>query len=263
MAAIKLRQIQEDPDRKDLFGILGEYIQPDSTTPVHQAAATFADGAKESASSEEYFWAFWGDIFSIAEQIPHDNPAQDKLAAFIRELTLVPETGNKVWEARVWIGLPLLGPAVREHLDAVTGHKRVSFHAFLARLWHAGVSPATETTAIWMLRDALEEDTKPAGDGSVFDTQLAVAAVYIEYAGATIVQELALQPDPQLDEEARRLLRGGKLWKDESGLTLARFNFWGDRLTVVAESAASNEVKAQALHAARLIEVWYETRLSK
>ncbi|KAF2967114.1 hypothetical protein GQX73_g6444 [Xylaria multiplex] len=263
MAAIKLRQVQEDPDRKGLFGILGEYIQPDSTTSVQQAAVKFADGAKESASSEEYFWAFWGDVFSIAEQIPHDNPAQDKLAAFIRELTLVPETGNKVWETRVWIDLPLLRPAVREHLDVVTGHERISFHAFLARLWHAGVSPAIETTAIWVLRDALEEDTKPAGDGSAFDTQLAVAAVYIEYAGATIVQKLASQPSPQLDEVTQRSLRGGKLWKGESGLTPARFNFWGSRFTEVAGSTASDGVKAQALHAARLIEVWSETWLSK
>ncbi|RWA11651.1 hypothetical protein EKO27_g3445 [Xylaria grammica] len=262
MGAITLRQVQEDPNRKDLFGVLNNYIQPDSATSVSQATASFTKAI--STPDEGFFWGFWRDIFNVAEQIPHDNAAQDKLAAFIRELTLVPNTGDKIWEeSRVWIDLPLLGASVREHLDQVAqGDARVSFHAFLARLYHTGVSPGTETTAIWLLRDALEQDVNPANNASKFDNDLAVAAVYIEYAGATFVQKLALQPEPVLTDESRRVLRGGKLWTEGSGLTVGRWKFWGRRLGELVESAAGEEAKALALHAARLIEVWSDKQLS-
>ncbi|KAI0908561.1 hypothetical protein F4823DRAFT_640073 [Ustulina deusta] len=258
MSAITLRQVQEDPNRKDIFGILNEHIQLQSATSVSQAATSFAQSVK--TPNEEFFWGFWGNIFSVAEQIPHSNPAQDKLVAFVRELALVPETGDKVWEARVWIDLPLLGASVREHLDKVVAKDaRVSFHAFVARLLHAGISPGSETTAIWMLRGALEQDAKPTSD---FDRDLMTAAVYIEYAGATLAQKLALQPEPQLDEADRRALKGGALWKDKSGLTADRWAFWGKRFGEQVEKATSRDAKELARHAARLIEVWAQTRLS-
>ncbi|KAJ3570320.1 hypothetical protein NPX13_g5767 [Xylaria arbuscula] len=96
MSAITLRQIEEDPNRKDIFGTLNGYIQPASTTSASQAASSFAQGVR--TYNEGFFWGFWRSVFDVAEQIPHDNPAQDKLAVFVRELTLVPETGDKVWE---------------------------------------------------------------------------------------------------------------------------------------------------------------------
>ncbi|KAI0428984.1 hypothetical protein F5Y09DRAFT_311430 [Xylaria sp. FL1042] len=277
MPAITLRQVQEDPNRKDIFGLLNEYIQPDSATSVSQVAATFAQSVK--TPNEEFFWGFWDNIFNIAQQIPHGNPAQDRLALFVRELTLVPETGDEVWDARVWTDLPLLGAAVREHLDKVVDTAaRVSFHAFVARLLHAGVSPGAETTAIWMLRDALEENPKANADaGGEFDRDLMTAAVYIEYAGATLAQKVALQPEPQLEEAQRRSLRGGELWKKKdtdkdkdkgssssSGLTADRWAFWGRRFRELGgdKATAGAEAKKTALHAARLIEMWAQTRVS-
>ncbi|KAI1425631.1 hypothetical protein F5Y12DRAFT_746869 [Xylaria sp. FL1777] len=265
MSAITLRQVQEDPDRKDIFGVLNKYIQPESATSASQAASSFAQNTK--TPNEGFFWGFWGDVFDVAQQIPHSNPAQDKLVSFVRELTLVPETGDKVWEARVWTDLPLLGAAIREHLDVVASDARgVSFHAFVARLLHAGVSPGSETTAIWMLRDALEQEVKSTGDAAAageFDRALATAAVYIEYAGATLVQKLALQPEPRLDEAQRRSLRGGELWRGESGLTADRWAFWGTRFRELGDKATTSaETRELAVHAARLIEVWAQTRLS-
>ncbi|KAI1274440.1 hypothetical protein F5Y07DRAFT_213973 [Xylaria sp. FL0933] len=265
MPAITLQQVEEDPNRKDIFGLLNEYIQPESATSVSEAATSFTQSVK--TPNEEFFWGFWDNIFNIAQQIPHSNPAQDKLALFVRELTLVPETGDKVWEARVWIDLPLLGAAVREHLDKVVDSAaRVSFHAFIARLLHAGISPGSETTAIWMLRDALEQDPKSTADTAQFDRDLMTAAMYIEYAGATLAQKVALQPAPQLDEAQRRSLRGGELWKDKgSGLTADRWAFWGKRFRELGGDegkATSAEAKETALHAARLIEMWAETQVS-
>ncbi|KAI1311106.1 hypothetical protein F5Y03DRAFT_321422 [Xylaria venustula] len=264
MPTITLQQVQEDPNRNDIFGILNEYIQPESTTTVSQAATSFTQTVK--TPNEGFFWGFWNSIFNIAQQIPHSDPAQDKLVLFVRELTLVPETGDKVWEARVWTDLPLLGASIREYQDRVIKDTtRVSFHAFVARLLHAGVSPGAQTQAIWMLRDALEQEARPDRDaGEELDRDLATAAVYIEYAGATLVQQLALQPEPQLDEAQRRSLRGGELWnKDASGLTADRWAFWGRRFRELGgDKARGAETRELALHAARLIEVWAQTRLS-
>ncbi|KAI0971010.1 hypothetical protein F4678DRAFT_435371 [Xylaria arbuscula] len=264
MPAITLRQVQKDPNRKDIFGILNDYIQPGSTTTVSQAATSSTQSVK--TPDEGFFWEFWDSIFDVAQQIPHSDPAQDKLALFVRELTLVPETGDQVWERRVWTDLPLLGPSAREHLEGITADAAgVSFHAFIARLLHAGVSPWSETNAIWMLRRALEEEKAESyRDSGEFDHDLATAAVYIEYAGATLVQKLALRPEPQLDEAERRSLRGGELWdKDASGLTADRWAFWGKRFRELGgDKARGAETKELALHAARLIEVWAQTRLS-
>lgn len=191
-SAVTLQQVQEDPSRKDIFGVLNQYIQPESATPAAQVAASFAQGVE--TPNEAFFWGFWNDVFSVAEQIPHSHPAQDRLVAFVRELALVPETAEKVWEvssdarrtikdaalmpsqANVWTDLPILGAAIRERLDRqLTTPARVSFHAFVARLLHAGVSPGSETTAIWMLRAALEQQDEQVGDD--LDRDLMTAAV--------------------------------------------------------------------------------------
>ncbi|KAH8166418.1 hypothetical protein CIB48_g1821 [Xylaria polymorpha] len=236
MSAIKLRQVEEDPNREDIFKILHNHLQPGNTVCISQSAILFTQSVKRL--DEDFFWGFWDDIFSIAEQIPHSHHGQDTLVAFMRELTLVPETGEKIWEARAWTDLPLLGAAIREHLSReLAVDERVSFHAFVARLLHAGIS----------------QD---------IDRDLMTAAVYIEYAGATLVQKLALQPEPRLDEAQQRMLKGGGLWKGQSGLTVDRWTFWGDRFSKLAEKATRQEAKDLAGHAARLIEVWTQTLLS-
>lgn len=98
MSAITLQQVREDPDREDVFGLLNEYIQPGSATPASRAALSFAQGVQSTPLDEAFFWGFWDAVFDVAAQIPHDHPAQDRLVAFARELALVPETGDKVWE---------------------------------------------------------------------------------------------------------------------------------------------------------------------
>ncbi|KAI0457288.1 hypothetical protein F5B21DRAFT_102405 [Xylaria acuta] len=261
MSGITLRQVKEDPDRKDIFGILNDHLQPGSIVPVSQSVTSFTQSVK--TTDEDFFWGFWDDIIDIAEQIPHSHPSQDKVVAFVRELALAPETGDKVWEARVWTDLPLLGAAIRENLGReVTEDKWLSFHAFVARLLQAGVSPGSETTAIWMLRAGLEEDAESTGKGGDIDRDLMTAAVYIEYAGATLVQKLALQPGPQLNDTQQRVLKGGPLWNGESGLTVDRWKFWGKRFREQVENATRQDAKDLALHAARLIELWTQTRLT-
>jgi hypothetical protein len=101
MPAITLQQVEEDPERNDIFGILNEFIQPESSTSASQAAISFTKTVKPP-QDEDFFWNFWKEqMFNVAEQIPHDSPAQDKLVLFLRELMLVPETGDKVWEVSI------------------------------------------------------------------------------------------------------------------------------------------------------------------
>lgn len=117
-----------------------------------------------------------------------------------------------------------------------------------------------------MLRDALEQQQQDIksekDDDDAADRSLAIAAVYVEYAGATLAQKLALQPEPDLDETKQRMLKGGKLWEGKTGLTPDRWAFWGKRFRERAEDAKTKETKELALHAARLIDVWSKTLLS-
>ncbi|KAI1260762.1 hypothetical protein F5Y18DRAFT_431932 [Xylariaceae sp. FL1019] len=251
MSPIILQHTGKNPK---LFETLNTCIQSDSASSVITAAKSFSESV--DANTESFFWEFWNDVFNAAEQIPHDHSAQDKLVAFLRELTLQPEKSDKVWDARVWTDLPILGAAIRERLNKAYPSTQgcQSFHSFVARLLHAGVSPGSETTAIWMLRAALEQEKSE-------DRDLMVAAMYIEYAGATLVQSLALVPKPRLDETMQRMLKGGDLWDGESGLTVERWMFWGKRFRELGDGK-TGEAKDAALRAAGLIDMWNATRLN-
>ncbi|KAI1488745.1 hypothetical protein F5X96DRAFT_58314 [Biscogniauxia mediterranea] len=289
---ITLREVQEQPDRKDLFGILNAYLQQPSSTTSAAADAAAAFAALPRTLDEEFLWGLWKDVIRVAEQLPHDHPAQDRLVLFVRELTLLPDTGVLVWDVPIWSGLPVLPAALREHLNgparspdpaeqARIDAAWVSFHAFAARLLHAAVLPSSdETTAIWMLRAALEE-----GDAKARD--LATAAVHILYAGPHLAHLLAARPEPALDESARRMLKAGSLFRASglagagtgagagAGLVRERWDFWAARFRELAgreteaesesesESAASKEARRLAARAARLMEVWTQNLLRK
>ncbi|KAH9992873.1 hypothetical protein F4779DRAFT_238821 [Xylariaceae sp. FL0662B] len=257
-----------------VFDIFYEYLQPESTVSAAQAAAAIsqlapAPSGETNTLDDGFLWQLWADIIAVAEQIPHDHAGQDRLVRFMRELTLLPDTGVTVWEKRFWTDLPVLGAAWREHLNG-PGHADaeeaqaeidtawVRFHAFSARLIGAGVA-RLENQPIWMLRDALEEkEASPT-----VDRDLMVAAMYIEYAGPVLVEALAADPDPELDDRRRRMLRGGALFPDTTGLRLERWSFWIRRFRELAEKTGSGDSRAMALRAARLMEVWSEKRLEK
>ncbi|KAI1497439.1 hypothetical protein F5X99DRAFT_396908 [Biscogniauxia marginata] len=272
---VSLRQVRESPNRNDIFSILNEYLQPDNPTSAAKAAAAIAALPADPSDTEKtwdegFFWNFWKDIIQVAEQLPHDHPGQDKIVAFLRELTLLPDTGVTVWDHRVWSGLPILGAAIREHLNgprtsssedeqSQINQQWVSFHAFEARLVHTGVSHS-ETTAIWMLRTALEEEIV-TDNTKGFDRDLMTAAVHIIYAGPVLVNLLAARPDPALDASEQRVLRGGALFHGRSGLVRERWDFWTARFRELAGKTTMEEAKALALRAARLMEVWTQNRL--
>lgn len=85
------------------FQVLQDYFR----TAGNTAAATRAAQAvasrvpkDEDDAVEGFLWTFWADVTEVAKQIPHDDPAQDKLVAVVRELRLLPDAGVKVGNVR-------------------------------------------------------------------------------------------------------------------------------------------------------------------
>ncbi|KXJ97051.1 hypothetical protein Micbo1qcDRAFT_155805 [Microdochium bolleyi] len=259
------------------FAILKDLVQSGDAPPrsAAQKAASAADAAINKANDKEpvddgYLFQFWGDVFRAAEQAPSsDHPVLDKLVLFVRELSLQGNAEIKVWEKRIWKDLPVLGPALREKLD-VPGESRddkeqdklnvewVNFHAFAARLMAANVTDLS-THALWMLRDALEQELE-AGSKEA-NREVLTATVWIEYAGPLLFEKVLWNPNPTLGDEDKRMLKAGPLYKGGPGLSSDRWLFWMKRFEEVAGKAVDGEAKAAALRTAKLMEVWAETRM--
>ncbi|KAI1767006.1 hypothetical protein GGR53DRAFT_160127 [Hypoxylon sp. FL1150] len=263
--------------RNDVFGIFSAYLRPGgSVSAAHTAAAISqlapaAPGETADEIDEGFLFGLWESVIAVAEQIPHDHPAQDKLVKVIRDLTLLPKSGAGAWEPGPWANLPVFAVVTREHLNgprhsgvekeqAQIHEAWVRFHAFCARLLGAGVVHYANQP-LWMLRSALEEAHAP--QTAELDYSLTTAAVYIEYAGAILVEALAADPAPELSDADRRVLRAGSLFGREAGLRPERWVFWEKRFGEEAEKAGAEEARGAALRAARLMRVWRENRLKK
>lgn len=81
------------------FKIMDGYLQPSTATSAADAARAASELAPKSEEGmEDFLWTFWRDFIGVAEQIPYDHPAQDQLARVVRELSLLPDAGIKVWD---------------------------------------------------------------------------------------------------------------------------------------------------------------------
>lgn len=88
---------------EDTFQILRDYFgTAGNTAAAARAARAVASRVPKDTDDavEGFLWTFWGDVTEAAKQIPHDDPAQDKLVAIVRELRLLPDTGVRVWNVR-------------------------------------------------------------------------------------------------------------------------------------------------------------------
>ena len=80
-----------------------------------------ANDAESKDKAGGFLWWFWDLIHDLARQVPHDSPEQDRLVAIIKELRDLPSKTIPLGEwgtVRVWQGLPLLGPTLREKWDS-------------------------------------------------------------------------------------------------------------------------------------------------
>lgn len=99
---------QKTPEGKTLisepvFNIFQAHLQPANNLSASQAALSLANLAPkpndgEKTLSDGFFFELWNSVIGVAEQIPHDHPAQDSLVKVMRELTLLPDTGLTVWD---------------------------------------------------------------------------------------------------------------------------------------------------------------------
>jgi hypothetical protein len=115
------------------------------------------------------------------------------------------------------------------------------------------------TPVIWMLRDALEDERE--AKTAALDRDLMTAAMYIEYAGAILVEAIIRTPHPTLGEADARMTKGGPLYKGEPGLRAERWLFWLNRFKEEASRTSTEEAELISLRASRLMEVWVEKRL--
>jgi hypothetical protein len=79
--------------------ILEPYLQPTASTTAAEVAQAASKLAPTSENGlEDFLWTFWNDFIHTSEQIPYNHPAQDKLVQVVRELSLLPDNGLKVWD---------------------------------------------------------------------------------------------------------------------------------------------------------------------
>ncbi|KAI1206191.1 uncharacterized protein F4807DRAFT_463956 [Annulohypoxylon truncatum] len=253
-----------------VFNIFTDYLQPESCTTAAQVAtriSLLAPPTNDGNKLWEFLDYLWSSICKFAEQIPHDNIAQDKLVDAILELMLLPDTGIDIWCMHMWEDLPLLYAAFSEHINLFKysdfeniqlelDKEWIRFYAFGARLTAADVF--SHTLPIAMVSKALEGRKKPCSSRKL-NRDLSTAAVCIDYAGLVLVEELASNPHPVPDDDNE--IEGGPLFKGKPGLTLERWLFWEKRFPEEAEKATTSEAKELALRAARSMKIWRETRL--
>jgi hypothetical protein len=81
-----------------MFQIVQDYVGAGagSAADAAQAIARLAP-ARGGDELEAFLWSAWGDLTKIVEQIPFDHLAQDMLVRVLRELTLLPDTGARVF----------------------------------------------------------------------------------------------------------------------------------------------------------------------
>ncbi|THC99815.1 hypothetical protein EYZ11_000745 [Aspergillus tanneri] len=240
MATLPLQLKCKSNTANDVFNILGDFVQPtSSTTPA--AIAESIDRLKPSLPGndlESFLWETWVVFITVAEQIPHDHCSQDRLVEVIDALTQLPSTTVQIWgsDICVWKDLPLLGATMRESWRGPTpdnsyavqedAEKCVNLNSFAARLLKLD-SISWFNFAIWTLRSALEQNPPEAELG----TYVNAAAEWIKYSGKVLFD----MAEASGGENEDRILSAGALYLGPSKLCLERWAFWKQRLNRISE----------------------------
>lgn len=104
MACFTLQQqgaAGEEPINGDVFDVFNQFLSADAPTSSTQAAFAVsqlapAPNGGSKVLDDGFFFSLWKDVIRIVEQIPDDHPAMDRVVRFMRELTLLPDTGLQV-----------------------------------------------------------------------------------------------------------------------------------------------------------------------
>ncbi|KAK4236874.1 hypothetical protein C8A03DRAFT_16514 [Achaetomium macrosporum] len=170
-----------------------EPLKDPSATEETVAAAVqgFNDLAKASASSiDNYIYEAYHDILDVARTIAPEQ--QGRLVDFIIQLqkTAPTDEDGKVLESEhggeLWKDLPTFGWAVRELLNDIGKRSYTAedqsgwenWTAFMAQLTAKEICDFT-LIALWMLRDAFEENAEKVDSAGAVRT----AAIWVRYCG--------------------------------------------------------------------------------
>lgn len=116
-----------------MFNLLNDYLQPSSTTsaldttqaldnlfPTHRSDEDQPQGEPREPP-ESFLLHMWPLFLNIASQIPHNNPAQEKLAELVKTLKALvsktPIVHIDCSDTKLWRDLPLLFPTIEEELE--------------------------------------------------------------------------------------------------------------------------------------------------
>ncbi|KAI9887040.1 MAG: hypothetical protein M1823_001112 [Watsoniomyces obsoletus] len=273
MSAIELHFDARDPwiIEQKIFDLLKDFVQPSSTLspattvkaidrllPPNRRAEDQPEGGEEEDAEGfvEYLWIRFHDV---ARQIPHDSPAQERLAALVRELqqttsqTPTIPMGSNETERRIWQDMPSFGWTLWEETDTMGPSSEEgrqpwrNINAYIARLTRDGsvnliwygiralaaalegqMTRAHEHTSRW----EVESDFVP---GPELDCYLAVAADWISICGPAL---FGTNPDISGGE-------GGPMWEGPPGLSSERWQFWKQRLEELSEQEKVEEQTRQ------------------
>lgn len=104
-----------------------------------------------------------------------------------------------------------------------------------------------QLSAIWALREALEEEPDPRArayqhQGPVLDCYVPVAAEWILLCGRILFGS---------KKNFEAVFKGGRLWKGTGGFSLERWHFWKERFGVISEHDQVSEQTKQAAREAK------------
>ncbi|KAL5356232.1 hypothetical protein BJX96DRAFT_186182 [Aspergillus floccosus] len=221
---------------------------------------------------EGFLLHFWELLYIFASQIPHDDPAQDKLVDVLKELTRLPSRTIVVWseECQLWSDMPLFAaefPANWEVFGSelpieVRKQKVLNMHAYAARILRQRLA-ALEHQAIWALSEAVEGAIVPVRGRPDIVSQhptavvdlpykTALAAMWVIHAGHVLFGR---------DEVIERTA-GGPLWvlpkkeahglrikyRGTQGLCRERWKLWKNQFCAIRDC---EEVEADTRNVAR------------
>ncbi|KAF2636432.1 hypothetical protein P280DRAFT_459804 [Massarina eburnea CBS 473.64] len=238
---------------QQIFNLLSSYLQPTSTTPSADAARSFdallpdhrADDGSDKESTRDFLWNAWEAVHKIAQQIPDDHSAHERLAQFLLALKQVrsdpPSVTMGNWGTfSLWEDLPGFVSTLREVVDRASGAEYRNLNAYLARVFRDG----TADTSFWALRhinravgydydyNKLGKKGKPTVIREfglpIDDNAIQGAGIWIEVAGEAIWKACRDNGDGPASTNADD-------WTFENGFFLKRWQFWVERYAELLE----------------------------
>lgn len=226
----------------------------DTTSKLTSGILSLVEGGSNDKAAEDYLWNLWNELLrkvlpsvAIARGTTYGPFPQseniDRAVELIGVLKTKPVTEVTVWgdrRVRVWQDLPLLGAQIREMLDADPtrglrgdrsptedqSHAWIVQISFLARLMAAEILPL-DHTAIWILREGLEEEASDDARG----TRASAAASVLYYCRDTLLKKSRANEQP--NETQTQYTRPGRLYTGPAWYCQERWNFWMGRLAML------------------------------